>query len=574
MSIKSMSYRIFPLLLAFSVPVFGSDKFDLIKEIIDSRQLEKALIALKDPEIETLVSTPEFLLLTSFFFTESGQPSKALEYAEKAEFSTTGYESEIAEAKARAFLRQGDLSRAEDLADTAITKDPDSIMGRVVRIQVKSALTNTFLATEFERLLLDTNDNPSVWIAYLDQALRLAKADTTLPERAYVELGDTALVAEYRAQFSFKANKRYEAYQHFKEAGHKYAAEGNSIAYNRITRWLELNGKYANQPEPLAPLPTITDSPKSSLEASGSDQNDRNPPAESAPEITNNVQSNTQTNQVVIMIVPPQADRSNSAVTQSQQSAEPDLPRSAERGSLPSPSQPEMIRPAQRGEPEDVEPIKIVTNGELFTGSGFITNQGQWVVTNRHVVENANRIIVRNGLGKIRNVVKYFLDDKDDIALLYLEDPYPTEYSVALNDIIDPVGGDGLYVMGYPLTSILGTHYPSITEGIVSKEAGFGDMQNHFLVTASVNQGNSGGPIFSQDGRVLGIAVAKLDKARYLETTGSLPEDVNVGIKGAEIRRFLRSSQRPSEDSRPALSPREAYSKLRSQVVLVVSIDD
>jgi serine protease Do len=68
----------------------------------------------------------------------------------------------------------------------------------------------------------------------------------------------------------------------------------------------------------------------------------------------------------------------------------------------------------------------------------------------------------------------------------------------------------------------------------VSKEAGFGDMPNHFLLTANLNEGNSGGPIFSRDGRVLGIAVAKLDKTKVLETTGMLPEDVNVGIKGQE----------------------------------------
>ena len=95
---------------------------------------------------------------------------------------------------------------------------------------------------------------------------------------------------------------------------------------------------------------------------------------------------------------------------------------------------------------------------------GTITNQGHWVVTNRHVVENADRIIVRNGTGKIRHVSRYFLDDQDDIALLYLEKPYPSEYSVDMTDIIDPTGGDELFVMGYPLTSLFwSTHHPSIT---------------------------------------------------------------------------------------------------------------
>ena len=518
-----------------------STKFAELKSSIDTRQLEAALTSLKKEEANNILSDVEFLLLTSYFMTESGQPSKALELAEKAGFSTTGYESEIAEARARAFFEQGDLEQADRYAAIALEKNGDSVMARLIRLQVESDLNNSLLATQFERLIEKTNNNHVVWMVYLDQALRLAEPDTTLPDRAFVQLGDTGLMAEYRAKFNFKANNRYQAFTLFKNAAHKYAQEGNTIAYNRVNRWLEINGKYAKKPEPpkTAPKPQMVESKK-----------------EQQP------QQQPQTNQVVILIAPP----NGSATPPAQKEPEPLPP--------PSVKDREMVQPATRNANQDVEPIKIVTNGDISTGSGFITNQGHWVVTNRHVIENADRIIVRNGTGKIRHVSRYFLDNQEDIALLYLEKPYPSEYSVDMTDIIDPAGGDELFVMGYPLTSVLGTHHPSITEGIVSKEAGFGDMPNHFLVTANLNQGNSGGPIFSRDGRVLGIAVAKLDKTKILEATGMLPEDVNVGIKGQEVRRFLRSNQLPSVDARPVMTPREAYSKLRSQVVLIVSIDD
>jgi len=514
-----------------------SENFSELKSTIDSRHLEAALKSLKAEETNNTLSDVEFLLLTSYFMTESGQPSKALQLAEKAEFSTTGYESEIAEARARAFLQQGDLEKADEYASLALERNADSVMARLIQLQVESDLNNSLLATKFERLLEKTNNSHIVWMAYLDQAFRLAEPDTTLPDRAFVQLGNTGLMTEYRAKFNFKANKRYDAYELFKEAAHKYAQEGNTIAYNRVNRWLEINGKYSERPpEPEATTqPQIADS-----------KEDKQP----------------QTNQVVILIAPPNGTQGPAAPSEPQ----PLPPRSsADR---------EMVRPAKREANQDIEPIKVVTKGDIATGSGFITNQGHWVVTNRHVVENADRIIVRNGSGKVRHVSKYFLDDKDDIALLYLEKPYPAEYSVEMSDIIDPAGGDELFVMGFPLTSVLGSHHPSITEGIVSKEAGFGDMPNHFLVTANLNQGNSGGPIFGRDGRVLGIAVAKLDKTKILEATGMLPEDVNVGIKGQEVRRFLRSNVQPNLEPRPAMSPREAYSQLRSQVVLIVSIDD
>lgn len=514
-----------------------SEKFAELKASIDSRHLEAALQSLKEEETSNTLSDVEFILLTSYFMTESGQPSKALQLAEKAEFSTTAYESEIAEARARAFLQQGDLEKADEYAALALERNADSVMARLIQLQVESDLSNSLLATKFERLLEKTNNSHIVWMAYLDQAFRLAEPDTTLPDRAFVQLGNTGLMTEYRAKFNFKANKRYNAYGLFQKAAHQYAQEGNTIAYNRINRWLEINGKYSERP----PKTEATTQPKIT------DSQENKPP---------------QTNQVVILIAPPNGVEA--PVTPSE--PQPLPPRSSVDR--------EMVRPAKRETNQDVEPIKVVTNGDIATGSGFITNQGHWVVTNRHVVEKADRIIVRNGSGKVRHVSKYFLDDKDDIALLYLEEPYPAEYSVEISDIIDPAGGDELFVMGFPLTSVLGSHHPSITEGIVSKEAGFGDMPNHFLVTANLNQGNSGGPIFGRDGRVLGIAVGKLDKTKILEATGMLPEDVNVGIKGQEVRRFLRSNVQPNLEPRPVMSPREAYSQLRSQVVLIVSIDD
>ena len=528
------------VLLAGLASANPSDEFVKLKASIDTRHLEDALKNLKSEETNKTLSDVEFLLLTSYFMTASGQPSKALKLAEKAEYSTTGYESEIAEARARAYLQQGDLERADQYATNALEKNGDNVVARLIQLQIQSDLNNALLTQKFERLLKRTNGNQVVWIAYLDQALRSAEPDTTLPNRAFIELGDTGLMTEYQAKFHFKANKRYEAYQLFTKAAEIYVKEGNTIAQNRVNRWLEIHGKYANKSEPVELAPTANP------QTTGSKRDDQ-----------------LSINQVVVLIAPP--DGTTPPVEKEPRPLPPLSPEEPKR---------ELIQPADTNQSQDIEPIKVVTKGDIGTGSGFITNQGHWVVTNRHVVENADRIIVRNGTGKIRHVAKYFLDAQDDIALLYLDEPYPADYSVEMTDIIDPTGGDELFVMGFPLTSVLGSHHPSITEGIVSKEAGFGDMPNHFLLTANLNEGNSGGPIFSRDGRVLGIAVAKLDKTKVLETTGMLPEDVNVGIKGREVRRFLRTNLPPSSDARPALSPREAYSALRSQVVLVVSIDD
>ena len=244
------------VLLAGLASANPSDEFVKLKASIDTRHLEDALKNLKSEETNKTLSDVEFLLLTSYFMTASGQPFKALKLAEKAEYSTTGYESEIAEARARAYLQQGDLERADQYAANALEKNGDNVVARLIQLQIESDLNNALLTPKFERLLKRTNGNQVVWIAYLDQALRSAEPDTTLPNRAFIELGDTGLMTEYRAKFHFKANKRYEAYQLFTKAAEIYLKEGNTIAQNRVNRWLEIHGKYANKSEPVGVAPT------------------------------------------------------------------------------------------------------------------------------------------------------------------------------------------------------------------------------------------------------------------------------------------------------------------------------
>ena len=68
------------------------------------------------------------------------------------------------------------------------------------------------------------------------------------------------------------------------------------------------------------------------------------------------------------------------------------------------------------------------------------------------------------------------------------------------------------------------------------------DSPGTFQITAKLNQGNSGGPIFSREGNILGIAVAKIDKTLMLQEEGMIPEDVNFGIPVSRIDLLTGSS--------------------------------
>ena len=85
--------------------------------------------------------------------------------------------------------------------------------------------------------------------------------------------------------------------------------------------------------------------------------------------------------------------------------------------------------------------------------------------------------------------------------------------------------------MGFPLTSALGDSAPSLTEGIVSKTTGWGDNIGTFSFTSKANKGNSGGPIFTDNGELIGVTVSKLPKKDFLVNQEFIPEDVNFGIK-------------------------------------------
>jgi serine protease Do len=134
-------------------------------------------------------------------------------------------------------------------------------------------------------------------------------------------------------------------------------------------------------------------------------------------------------------------------------------------------------------------------------GSGFILSRDGYVLTNYHVIKDANEIIVR--LSDRRELVAELVgsDARSDIALLKIEgDDLPV---VQIGDSDELKVGEWVLAIGSPF----GFDY-SVTAGIVSAKGRNLPRENYvpFIQTdVAINPGNSGGPLFNLDGKVIGI---------------------------------------------------------------------
>jgi len=139
-------------------------------------------------------------------------------------------------------------------------------------------------------------------------------------------------------------------------------------------------------------------------------------------------------------------------------------------------------------------------------GSGFVISEDGYIVTNNHVIENADEILIEFWSGKELPAEVIGTDPNTDIALLKVESSDPLEF-VPFGDSDVMRTGDWVMAMGNPL----GQGF-SVSAGIVSaRERELQGAYDDYIQTdAAINRGNSGGPLFNMDGEVIGVNTAIL----------------------------------------------------------------
>jgi serine protease Do len=139
-------------------------------------------------------------------------------------------------------------------------------------------------------------------------------------------------------------------------------------------------------------------------------------------------------------------------------------------------------------------------------GSGFIIDQKGLVLTNNHVVENADKIIVKFTDEREFSAKVVGRDARTDLAVLQISNGGESFAVAPLGDSGDLEVGEWVVAMGSPFGLD-----NSLTAGVVSakgRHIGIGPYDNFIQTDASINPGNSGGPLVNLRGEVVGINTA------------------------------------------------------------------
>jgi serine protease Do len=255
-----------------------------------------------------------------------------------------------------------------------------------------------------------------------------------------------------------------------------------------------------------------------------------------------------------------------------------------------------ITRLAEKRAKPSVERKKEPSTRTGTSGSGFFVSKLGHVLTNEHVVRKCKQVTVGANANKQMPVEVIETDRRNDLALLKLSST--STASAETKSLVSKLGiqvvskagsrviplssngllrsddvelGEDILVSGFPFGDFFSDTI-KVTKGIVSAVRGMGDDSGQFQMDAAVQPGNSGGPIYDANGNIVGVVVAQLNKLKVAKAIGSMPENVNFGIKASTVRQFLISSGLPTKWSTrtKSMSTKELAKIAKNQTMMVV----
>lgn len=176
------------------------------------------------------------------------------------------------------------------------------------------------------------------------------------------------------------------------------------------------------------------------------------------------------------------------------------------------------------------ESDKKIYTGKTSISSGtgfFISDEGE-ILTACHVIDGADEVLVSTSDGREFRAEVLKKSRSNDLALLKI-DASVVDY-LPLKPASEVNLGLPVFTMGFPAGNILGKSV-KYSDGAIASLTGAGDEQSLFQITIPVQPGNSGGPVVTEDGFVIGVVTSTAAVIPFIEETGALPQNINWGVK-------------------------------------------
>jgi S1-C subfamily serine protease len=230
-------------------------------------------------------------------------------------------------------------------------------------------------------------------------------------------------------------------------------------------------------------------------------------------------------------------------------------PKSPERGS-PERAAPEQASPGQKTK-------------KSACGTGFAVNEDGVIVTSYHVIKDGKSIRIQLQDGTVSSAKVLKISPNIDIAILKVDRPTPNYLAM---DSLPEIGvGDRVFTLGFPVEQLLGQEL-KFTDGSISALSGIMGEATFLQITVPIQPGNSGGPLLSEDGKVVGVIAATIAVKAFLEQThGALPQNINYAVSGSFVAPLVSPYKKEIKDVNVSLTRREMVEEARKAVLKVIA---
>ncbi|GJL80020.1 MAG: hypothetical protein NPINA01_30090 [Nitrospinaceae bacterium] len=186
--------------------------------------------------------------------------------------------------------------------------------------------------------------------------------------------------------------------------------------------------------------------------------------------------------------------------------------------------------------------IKIVNQDEPLSGqgTGFVISRRGYIITCAHVMgEQRDATIWIAGQRYEADVIS--ANKEKDLAVLKTRtslNPQINPLSFRINP--EPKMGENVYTIGFPMSHLLGDS-ARLSKGLINATKGLKDDPNQVQISTEVQPGNSGGPLFDDNGVVLGIIQQTLAPSKVFNQSGGLPQNVNFAIRSKVVLDYIKA---------------------------------